>query len=176
MENKPKTALLVIDPQLDYFPGYKFPLWNTAAVLENIVAAIRKCRQYDMPVILVRHLADRANGLAPFFVKGTLGAEIHPQIREAAPEAPVVEKAFADGFVKTGLEATLRQLGVEKLLLCGMMTQNCVTHTAISPMAEKYRPVILGDCCTTVSEMLHLIALNAVSTRVALQTAAEAIN
>jgi nicotinamidase-related amidase len=57
---------------------------------------------------------------------------------------------------------------VEELLICGMMTQNCVTHTAISKSAEKYRVAILTDCCTTVNEMLQLIALHAVSTRVRL--------
>ena len=34
--------------------------------------------------------------------------------------------------------------------------------------AEKYKVSILVDCCTTVSEMLHNIALDAVSTRVPL--------
>jgi nicotinamidase-related amidase len=79
-----------------------------------------------------------------------------------------VTKAFADSFVDTTPEATLAKLGVEELLICGMMTQNCVTHTAISKSAEKYRVAILTDCCTTVTEMLHLIALHAASTRVRL--------
>ena len=56
-----------------------------------------------------------------------------------------------------------------------MMTQNCVTHTAISKSAEKYNVVILPDCCTTVDEMIHKIALHALSTRVALVPAGEAI-
>jgi nicotinamidase-related amidase len=56
-----------------------------------------------------------------------------------------------------------------------MMTQNCVTHTAISKAAEKYKVCILPDCCTTVSEMLHLIALHGVSTRIALVPSAEAL-
>jgi hypothetical protein len=43
-----------------------------------------------------------------------------------------------------------------------------VTHTAISKSAEKYAVTILPDCCTTVDEMIHNIALHAVSTRVAL--------
>ena len=38
----------------------------------------------------------------------------------------------------------------KELLICGMMTQNGVTHTAISKAAEKYRVAILTDCCTTV--------------------------
>jgi nicotinamidase-related amidase len=64
---------------------------------------------------------------------------------------------------------------MKALLVCGMMTQNCVTHTAISKPAEKYKVTILGDCCTTVSEILHKIALRAVSTRIELLPASEAI-
>ena len=36
-----KKALLLIDLQNDYFPGGKYPLWNTDATLNNIVRAIR---------------------------------------------------------------------------------------------------------------------------------------
>ncbi|HET7775985.1 MAG TPA: isochorismatase family protein, partial [Azospira sp.] len=54
-----------------------------------------------------------------------------------------------------------------ELWLCGMMTQNCVTHTAISRAAEKYPVTVLKDCCTTVSEMIHRIALGALAVRVA---------
>jgi nicotinamidase-related amidase len=64
---------------------------------------------------------------------------------------------------------------VTELLVCGMMTQNCVTHTAISKSAEKYTVTVLSDCCTTVSEMLHHIALHALSTRVALVPGGEAV-
>ena len=35
-------TLLVIDLQNDYFPGGKFPLWNTEAVLGNIERAMEK--------------------------------------------------------------------------------------------------------------------------------------
>jgi nicotinamidase-related amidase len=56
-----------------------------------------------------------------------------------------------------------------------MMTQNCVAHTAISKAAEKYAVPILPDCCTTVSEILHLIALHAVSTRVKLVASSEVL-
>ena len=55
-----------------------------------------------------------------------------------------------------------------------MMTQNCITHTAISKSAEKYNVSILTDCCTTVSEMIHKIALNALSTRVGLVSSSDA--
>ncbi len=167
------TALLVIDLQCDYFPGGKFPLWEAEACQARLVETIRNCRRLGMPVIFIRHVA--AGETAPFFVPGSAGTELTAAIRAAAPDAPVVEKHFADSFYQTTLEATLQKLGVEKLLVAGMMTQNCVTFTALSEAAAKYRPVILSDCCTTVSEMIHLIALNALAIRVPLRTAAEAL-
>ena len=165
-------ALLVIDLQNDYFPHGKFPLWNTDVVLRNIERAIEKANAQGIPVVHIQHVA---KGVAPFFNEGTPGADIHPRILAAAPEAPVVVKEFADSFEKTTLEETLTKLGVTDLLVCGMMTQNCVTHTAISKAAEKYSVTILPDCCTTVSEILHLIALHAVSTRVKLAPSSEVL-
>lgn len=76
-----------------------------------------------------------------------------PEILEAAPNAPIVVKTYADGFVKTNLNEVLEKLDVDELLVCGMMTQNCVTHTSI-----------LTDACTSVSEPIHLIGLAATLT------------
>lgn len=55
------------------------------------------------------------------------------------------------------------------------MTHNCVTQTAISKAAEKYNVTILPDCRTTVSEILHPIALHAISTRVKLVPSSEVL-
>jgi nicotinamidase-related amidase len=168
-------ALLVIDLQNDYFPGGKFPLWNTEAILSNLESAIEVASAKGIPIIHIQHVANPEQGIAPFFNKDTEGAAIHRRILEAAPDAPVVVKEFADSFVNTTLEDLLSRLGVDELLICGMMTQNCVTHTAISKSAEKYNVCILPDCCTTVDEMIHNIALHAVSTRIALVPSTEAI-
>ena len=158
-------ALLVIDVQNDYFPNGYFPLWNAEATLAQIETAIAKANAQRIPVIHIQHIANPANGISPFFNEGTEGVRIHARILAAAPNAPIVVKQHADSFVNTTLEATLSALGVTELLICGMMTQNCVTHTAISKSAEKYTVSIVADCCTTVDEMIHGIALHAVSTR-----------
>jgi len=170
-----KQALIVIDLQNDYFVDGKFPLWNTDITLANTEAAIAKARAKNIPVILVQHVADASKGIAPFFNAGAIGVDIHPRILTAAPDGIIVTKAFADSFHRTILEELLSKLGIEELLICGMMTQNCVTHTAISKAAEKYSVKILTDCCTTVNQMIHLIALNAVSTRIALIESSEAL-
>lgn len=170
-----KPALLVIDLQNDYFPGGKYPLWNTEIVLHNIEGAIDKARASQIPVIFIQHLAKSKTGIAPFLNPGSSGAEIHPRLLQHAPNAHIVTKHFADSFVDTTLETTLTELGVNTLYLCGMMTHNCVNHTALSKSAEKYQSVILHDCCTTVDEMLHQLALHAVSTRIKLVDSSEVL-
>jgi nicotinamidase-related amidase len=168
-------ALVVIDVQNDYFAGGGFPLWNTEATLDCVASAVERATARGIPVVLVQHLADPRVGAAPFFNAGTAGAEIHPRIVASAAGAPVVVKAFADSFVQTTLEATLAGLGATELLVCGMMTQNCVTHTAISRSADRYDVSILADACTTVTEVVHQLALHAVSTRVRLVASSEVV-
>jgi nicotinamidase-related amidase len=170
-----KQALIVIDLQNDYFPEGNFPLWNALDTLSNTESAIARARAKGIPVGLVPHIADKAKGIAPFFNEATPGVEIHSRVLAAAQDAPVVVKSFADAFHRTALEETLTQLGADELLICGMMTQNCVTHTAISKAAEKYSVKIVADCCTTVTEMIHRIALSGVSTRVDLVQAKDAL-
>lgn len=168
-------TLLVIDVQNDYFPGGAFPLWNTEAVLANLERAVARAVAQGVPVVFIQHLSPARPGEPGSFVAGTPGAEIHPRLRALAPHAPVVAKAFADSFHQTDLEPTLERLGTNELLVTGMMTQNCVTHTAISKAAEKYQVTILPDCCATVSEVLHQIALRAVELRVPLVPSTEAL-
>jgi nicotinamidase-related amidase len=167
-----KTAVLLIDLQNDYFPEGKFPLWDTEVTVANILTLIEKAKQRGDLIVHVQHIANPEMGISPFFNKGTSGAEIKSEIAAAAPDAPIVVKEFADSFEQTNLEEILKKNSIDSLLVCGMMTQNCVTHTAISRKAEQYDTAILMDCATTINEMIHKIALHAVSTRVKLTTTA----
>jgi len=42
-------ALHVIDVQNDYFPGGKFPLWNTEETLAHTVGAVQQARAKGVP-------------------------------------------------------------------------------------------------------------------------------
>lgn len=168
-------VLLVIDVQNDYFPGGAFTLWNAESVLKNIESAIATAKSLGIPTVHVQHVVKPASGPAPFFNAGTHGVKIHERILAAAPDAPIIEKEHADSFANTLLEKTLAELNATELLVCGMMTHNCVTHTAISKAAEKYKVSVLPDCCTTVSEVLHALALHALSDRVPVVSVANAV-
>jgi nicotinamidase-related amidase len=158
-----RTALLVIDPQNDYFANGSFPLWNADEALKEILNAIQAAKEQDAAVILVQHVAASES---PLFAEGSEGVKIHQTILDAAPDAPIVTKAHADAFQETNLTQLLEELEVDHLVICGMMTQNCVTHTAISDAADPYQVSILPDACTTREQLLHLIALEAIKAKV----------
>lgn len=167
-----KPALVVIDVQNDYFEGGAFPLWNAEATLAATERAIRSARARDMPVVFVQHVGKASS---PFFKPDSDGARIHDRIRAAIGTSPVVVKQHADAFEGTTLRETLQRLGADELLVCGMMTQNCVTHTAISRRADEYKSVtVLTDASTTVSEILHRIAVAALTPRVNVATVDQA--
>ena len=165
MTRQSQQALIVIDLQNDYFPGGAFPLWAADETLEQTLKAIKQAQQLGQPVLLVQHVADPSKGPAPFFNTNTPGVDLHPAVLAAAPDSPHIIKHYADAFYQTNLSDTLNALGVTEIVLCGMMTQNCVTHTALSKAAEQYQVSILSDCCTTVSDILHRIALSALAPR-----------
>ena len=163
-------ALLVIDVQKDYFPGGKYVQWDTDRVLNNVV---QLC-QLGVPTFFIQHIGTEAS---PFFVPGTEGAELHDTLIPYRTPAictgeqrcacyRCIPKTAADSFYGTELEDCLSELGVNRLYLCGMMTQNCVTHTAISKTAERYDVTVVGDACTSIDPMIHNIALRALATRV----------
>lgn len=162
-------ALLVIDIQEDYFPGGTLPLWQAEETEAALAGAIGKARDAGDRVILVRHVSDAAQGL---FAKDGRGVAIRPAILEAAgPDAPVVTKQVADAFQDTDLPDHLD--GIDELLVCGMMTQNCVVFTSMSRMAEHLSVIVVRDLCTAPTEMVHRIALNALGSKLRLVDAAD---
>lgn len=161
-------ALLVIDIQNDYFTGGILPLWQAEETEARIIAAIDQARSAGDKIILVRHVSASDTGL---FARNRQGAEIRTAIRQAAPDAPVVIKQSADAFQETDLAAHLN--GIDKLLICGMMTQNCVVFTAMSNHANDRNVVVLADLCTAPTEIVHRIALNALGSKLQVLLAGE---
>lgn len=153
-------TLLVIDVQNEYFPGGAVPLWQPEEVEARIVAAISSARAAGDSVVLVQHVG-KAD--ARLFAAGSAGAAIRPAILAAAGDAPIVAKQFADAFQATDLASHLSD--TDTLLICGMMTQNCVVFTALSRAADDLHVQVIGELCTAPLEVVHAIALNALGSK-----------
>lgn len=159
-------TLLVIDVQNDYFPGGALPLWQAEETEARIVSAIARARTAGDKVVLVQHVSTATQGL---FAAAAPGTAIRSDILAAAGNAAVVTKRNADAFQDTDLAKHLE--GTGDLLVCGMMTQNCVVFTAISRAADDFRVRVIGDLCTAPLEVVHRIALSALNSKLPVTTA-----
>lgn len=153
-------ALIIIDVQNDYFPGGVLPLHQSEEAEARIVTAIGRARAAGDRVILVQHVSPKSEGL---FAHNGTGVALRPAVLQAAGAAPVVIKTFADSFQETDLAQHLQ--GVDELLLCGMMTQNCVAFTALSRDADGYTVRVAGDLCAAPLAVVHDIALSAIGSK-----------
>jgi len=158
------TALLLIDFQNDYFAGGKYPQHGVDVLLPRLRQVIGAAKAARMPIIAIRHLGSTA---APFFNEGSEGAQLHQELHPTQEEIGwIVDKRHADSFRNTELAELLQKLRVKRLLLAGMMTQNCITHTALSPWGTELDMVVLEDLCAAPDPLVHAIAIRALADRV----------
>lgn len=161
-------ALIVIDIQNDYFAGGVLPLHLAEETAGGIVDAIHRARNAGDRIVLVQHISSASSGL---FALGGTGVAIRPSILAAAAQAPIVTKQFADAFQDTDLASHLQ--GIDTLLICGMMTQNCVVFTAMSQDAQPFKVVVVEDLCAAPTEPVHEIALSALRSKLNVHDSAQ---
>jgi nicotinamidase-related amidase len=138
------TGLLLIDLQLDYFPGGAYPLVEPEAAVRVASAVLAAHRTAGLPIVHVQHLWDAPD--AEYLKPGTPGVEIHPSVAPA-PGEPLVTKAFPNSFRDTNLRETLAGLGVTSLTILGMMTSMCVDATVRAAADLGYSVTVIGDAC-----------------------------
>ena len=140
-----KEALLIIDVQNDYFPGGANPQYRALEAEAVIQKWIEDSRKVGRPIIYMQHFNGPEDS---FFRPGTEGAEISPRIAPT-PQDKVIVKYAPNSFLNTELDAYLKSLSVEKLIVCGMMTHMCVDTTVRSAMDHGYAVDLVAKGCAT---------------------------
>ncbi len=137
LEDRPNTALLVIDVQNSVVNG----AYEREAVIANIGALVDRARDAGVPVVWVQHNDQQIE-------KGSDGWQIVPELdpREAEPH---VEKEHGDSFEATNLESVLSDLKVGRLVVTGAQTDACVRSTLHGAFARGYDATLVGDAHTT---------------------------
>ncbi|MDA8213438.1 MAG: cysteine hydrolase family protein [Clostridia bacterium] len=142
------TALLVIDVQKEYFaPHGKLVLPDGPKALENIQTLLTWARARQFPVIHILHQTTRPNH--PFFVKGTVGAELHDEIVPAVNE-PIIFKHKPGSFTGTRLAEILQAQSVDRLVICGYMTHMCCDTTTREAAGMDYQVIFAADATATL--------------------------
>lgn len=137
LENRPNTALLVIDVQ----NGVVAEAYARDEVVANISSLVENARRNEVPVVWVQHSDE---GLA----KGSEQWRIVPELTPSDAE-PLVEKKYGDSFEDTALETVLSGLGVGRLVVVGAQTDACVRSTLHGAFARGYDATLVSDAHTT---------------------------
>lgn len=117
------TCLLAIDLQAGFFDLPR-PLFGADALLQAVGSLLDKARSHGSPIVYVCHSGAGPGPLS----RGSDGWQFHRAVAPRAGEL-VVEKRHCDAFQGTGLEAMLKDLGVTRLVVCGLATEGCVDTT-----------------------------------------------
>jgi nicotinamidase-related amidase len=137
LENRPNTALLVIDVQNGVVEGAH----ERDAVVANVGSLVDKARQEEVPVVWVQHSSE---GLA----KGSDNWRIVPELARDDAE-PLVDKSYPDSFEETTLETVLSGMGVGRLVIAGAQTDECIRSTLHGAIVRGYDATLVSDAHTT---------------------------
>ena len=167
-----RSALVIIDMQRDFLEpgGFGEMLGNDVSQLRRTIEPnrrlLRAWRDAGLQVIHTRegHRPDltdlppakkrRGRGtttigdsgpMGRILARGESGHDIIPELYPLEVE-PVIDKPGKGAFCQTDLELTLRNRGIETLLVCGVTTEVCVNTTVREANDRGYDCLVLEDC------------------------------
>ncbi len=143
-----KTALLVIDVQNEYFNGLR-KITYPADSFSNILKAMDAAHAHALPIVLIQHASP--NPKAPAFRLNSHGWELHSEVA-SRPHDVVLGKQVPGSFTNTPLEDWLRSRDIEKVVICGYMTQMCCDTTARQAFHRGYKVDFLSDATGTLNQ------------------------
>ena len=137
LENRPNTALLVVDVQNGVVEGAP----ERDAVVANVGSLVERARREEVPVVWVQHSSDELER----------GSEQWRIVPELAPDdaEPLIEKRYGDSFEDTQLETVLSDLGVGRLMVVGAQTDACIRSTLHGAFVRGYDATLVSDAHTT---------------------------
>jgi nicotinamidase-related amidase len=168
-----RTALLFVDPYNDFLSeGGKFwPFIEGVARevgllgnLQTISAAIRKA---GIQVFIVPHRrwepGDHAGWAHPspyqvgsgekqMFARGSWGGEWRPEFAPQPGDIVIKEHWGSSGFANTDLDLQLRQRGLVKVIMMGLMANTCIETTRRFASELGYHVTLVKDATAAFSQ------------------------
>jgi maleamate amidohydrolase len=167
-----RPAVLVVD-MTRAFTEDRFPLGCSAAgapCAAAIRALLEAVRPHGVPVLYTRYEGfavdaewgrwlDKGTGAEPdSLMRGPEAHEITDVIKPRAHDI-VVTKTKPSAFFGTPLASMLTYLGIDTLVVTGMVTSGCVRATVIDAFSHNYRVIVPLECVADRSETSHQVNL-----------------
>jgi nicotinamidase-related amidase len=147
-------AMLVVHMQVGLLNGE--PKHDLGGVLDRINRLAAKVRAQSGKVIFIQHCGPKGDDFEPH----APGWQFLPElVREAADI--IVPTTLNDPFAGTNLQACLKEIEPDRVLVTGWATDFCVDSTVRSVVAHHYNVVAVADG-HTLSDRPHLDAVSVI--------------
>jgi nicotinamidase-related amidase len=178
-----QTGLLIVDPYNDFMSeGGKLyaaikPTADASGLFDNLRKIIPKIRSLGIQVFIVPHHRScegdfdgwqhinqfqKAGLPTKAFEVGTWGGEFNPEFGPQKGDVIIKEHWAQSGFANTDLDAQLKQHGIRKLILVGLIANSCIESTARFGMELGYHVTLVPDATAAFSpEGMSAAATNA---------------
>jgi nicotinamidase-related amidase len=168
-----QTALLMVDPYNDFMTeGGKFfgAIAESAAetgMFGNLRKILHVVREKRIQVFIVPHhrstpgdfdnwqhinMFQKANLPSKAFEKGTWGGEFNEEFGPQKGDVVVAEHWAQSGFANTDLDAQLKQHGIRRIILVGLIANSCIESTARYGMEMGYHVTLVKDATAAFSK------------------------
>lgn len=185
-----RTAVLVIDMQVDFAsPDGALGAYVDMGVVQPALAAadalVEAARAASVPVVFIglfttpetdspawlermRRRGGEPENESALCREGEVGSNFYGP--RPLPGERVVKKTRYSGFGGTDLDAQLKALGVDTLVVAGVTTECCVDSTVRDAFALDYHVFVAADACAAYEEDLHRVSLKVMELNSAILT------
>ncbi|UCD09344.1 MAG: cysteine hydrolase [Dehalococcoidales bacterium] len=158
------NTVLVVD-MLRGFLEEGYPLYigdECRGIIPNIQELLGKETNNGSSVIYIcdHHTPDdlEFKMFPPHCIEGTPETEIIHEL--SGYKGEIIPKRRYSGFFDTPLEDRLKDLRPDKLIICGVLTNICVLHTAADARNRDYEVEIPVNCVASPDADAHQFALD----------------
>jgi nicotinamidase-related amidase len=167
-----RTALLVVDPYNDFMTegGKLFDAIKETAdasgMFGNLRKILLKVRSANIQVFILPHhrshphdfdnwqhmnMFQKAGLPTKAFEVGTWGGEFNPEFGPRDGDVVIKEHWAQSGFANTDLDLQLKQHGIQKIILVGVIANSCIESTGRYGMELGYHVTLVKDATAAFS-------------------------
>jgi len=142
----PGEALLLLT---DCQPGLALAAGSRPhqSLVGNVTALVRIAAVFGVPVVATMSATER------------FGGQVWPALADLLP-VPPLERTVFNAYHDEHVRAAIEEAGRPVILVAGLLTEACVTLTALSLRDAGRDPVIVADCCAGITTETHQPALD----------------
>ena len=159
----PKMTLLIIDMLNDFFQQHPHLAEQRSSLVTSINTLVQAFRTHGQPFIWIRQ--EFAPDLSDAFlemrkrnvcvtISGTEGCKLLAELDYLPTDTTLVKKRYS-AFFGTNLDALLKDLQPELLVVAGINTHACIRTTVVDAYQRDYEVILATDCIASYDEAHH---------------------